>query len=397
MSYNLNVLFKDTDTLKQTETIVIGGFNTLDLKISTDTILSFELWGGYESYKVFSGDGTTNISDFTQLALETILADKTMSKLYPITDHSHIFIRLTQTLGETANVNIIANKSLDKHFISAGVRDKTLALDEIVSHTRPTTNWAIDVADDNISGFSNVVVKAKGSLSTVESLLVRNMISSGFKDVNRTARINSFTSTSIQDSGTGTGARRININGLALDKTLSQTSVLLNGTSTVNLTDGLIWINSMTVDSVAQGGLGFNAGDIISYNTSVADANFMCLIEGGEGVSFNPQYEVPSGFNLYVTKMSILGSCQDSGYVKIAKYTYESNDQVQSTMRYSLLDKFNVMPSMNYDRTVNFTIVDGERLVILKKSSGVITGTNDITVALYGYLKKVSLTIASNL
>tara|TARA_R110000823_G_scaffold37383_6_gene101592 strand:- start:24 stop:1217 length:1194 start_codon:yes stop_codon:yes gene_type:complete len=397
MSYNLNVLFKDTDTLKQTETIVIGGFNTLDLKISTDTILSFELWGGYESYKVFSGDGTTNISDFTQLALETILADKTMSKLFPITDHSHIFIRLTQTLGETANVNIIANKSLDKHFISAGVRDKTLALDEIVSHTRPTTNWAIDVADDNISGFSNVVVKAKGSLSTVESLLVRNMISSGFKDVNRTARINSFTSTSIQDSGTGTGARRININGLALDKTLSQTSVLLNGTSTVNLTDGLIWINSMTVDSVAQGGLGFNAGDIISYNTSVADANFMCLIEGGEGVSFNPQYEVPSGFNLYVTKMSILGSCQDSGYVKIAKYTYESNDQVQSTMRYSLLDKFNVMPSMNYDRTVNFTIVDGERLVILKKSSGVITGTNDITVALYGYLKKVSLTIASNL
>lgn len=397
MSYNLNVLFKDTDTLKQTETIVIGGFNTLDLKISTDTILSFELWGGYESYKVFSGDGTTNISDFTQLALETILADKTMSKLYPITDHSHIFIRLTQTLGETANVNIIANKSLDKHFISAGVRDKTLALDEIVSHTRPTTNWAIDVADDNISGFSNVVVKAKGSLSTVESLLVRNMISSGFKDVNRTARINSFTSTSIQDSGTGTGARRININGLAVDKTLSQTSVLLNGTSTVNLTDGLIWINSMTVDSVAQGGLGFNAGDIISYNTSVADANFMCLIEGGEGVSFNPQYEVPSGFNLYVTKMSILGSCQDSGYVKIAKYTYENNDQTQSTMRYSLLDKFNVMPSMNYDRTVNFTIVDGERLVILKKSSGVITGTNDITVALYGYLKKVSLTIASNL
>tara|TARA_R110001632_G_scaffold39148_1_gene98029 strand:- start:2103 stop:3296 length:1194 start_codon:yes stop_codon:yes gene_type:complete len=397
MSYNLNVLFKDTDTLKQTETIVIGGFNTLDLKISTDTILSFELWGGYESYKVFSGDGTTNISDFTQLALETILADKTMSKLFPITDHSHIFIRLTQTLGETANVNIIANKSLDKHFISAGVRDKTLALDEIVSHTRPTTNWAIDVADDNISGFSNVVVKAKGSLSTVESLLVRNMISSGFKDVNRTARINSFTSTSIQDSGTGTGARRININGLAVDKTLSQTSVLLNGTSTVNLTDGLIWINSMTVDSVAQGGLGFNAGDIISYNTSVADANFMCLIEGGEGVSFNPQYEVPSGFNLYVTKMSILGSCQDSGYVKIAKYTYENNDQTQSTMRYSLLDKFNVMPSMNYDRTVNFTIVDGERLVILKKSSGVITGTNDITVALYGYLKKVSLTIASNL
>ena len=397
MSYNLNVLFKDTDTLKQTETIVIGGFNTLDLKISTDTSLSFELWGGYESYKVFSGDGTNNISAFTRLALETILADKTMSKLYPITDHSHIFMRLTQTLGETANVNIIANKSLDKHFISAGVRDKTLALDEIVSHTRPTTDWAIDVADDNISGFTNVVVKAKGSLSTVESLLVRNMISSGFKDVNRTARINSFTSTSIQDSGTGTGARRININGLAIDKTLSQTSVLLNGTSTVNLTNGLIWINSMTVDSVASGGLGFNTGDIISYNTSVADANFMCLIEGGEGVSFNPQYEVPSGFNLYVTKMSVFGSCQDIGYVKIAKYTYESNDQAQSTMRYSLLDKFNVMPSMNYDRTVNFTIVDGERLVILKKSSGVITGTNDITVALYGYLKKVNLTIASNL
>ena len=49
------------------------------------------------------------------------------------------------------------------------------------------------------------------------------------------------------------------------------------------------------------------------------------------------------------------------------------------------------------EKRVNITILDSERLVILKKSYAAITGTNDIVVSLFGVQKKVNLDIQSTI
>jgi len=388
--------------MKQTETLHLMGYNTIDIKcqilggLGVGKVVQLQVFGGLEEYATKGNNATNNFTKFTELFNVNLDTTTPFTQLLPIQNHSHIFFRITQEAGQTAIVDLKALKSLDKLFTSAGVRDKTLALTEIVNHTRPTTSWDIDVADNNITGFENVIVKAKGALSTTETLLVDNITSNGYFDATRVNKVNVIKSSSTNDVPGGTGARRVLLNGLNQLKNPVQQEITLNGTNAVTNADGLIWVNSMTVSKINSGGLGFNVGDIKVWNTTEHDNNFMCMIQGGEGQSFNPQYEVPSNNNLYITKMSVFGSCVDRGYVKIAKYTYETNDLGQNVIRYTLLDRFDVQSSMNYDRTVNFTILDGERLVILKKSYSALQGNNDITVCLYGYLKQVNLTIQSS-
>ena len=93
--------------------------------------------------------------------------------------------------------------------------------------------------------------------------------------------------------------------------------------------------------------------------------------------------------------MSIFGNCVDEGYIKIVKYTYSNS--LLSDMLYKVLDKFNVSPQMNYNRKVNFTIQDGERVSIYRKSIATPQGTNDITIQLYGTLKLTNLDVQSSI
>ena len=90
--------------------------------------------------------------------------------------------------------------------------------------------------------------------------------------------------------------------------------------------------------------------------------------------------------------MSVFGNCVDDGFIKIVKYTYSSPN-----ILYKVLDKFSVSPNMNYNRQINFTIQDGERIAIFRKSLATPQGNNDITISLYGTLKMTNLDIQSSI
>ena len=130
--------------------------------------------------------------------------------------------------------------------------------------------------------------------------------------------------------------------------------------------------------------------DILNYSTSN-----MRLMLAEAGISFNPQYEVPSVNTLYITSMSVFGRCQDEGYIKIVKYTYK--DPAVSNALYKVLDKFSVSPNMNFNRKCDFVIGDGERIAILRKSTITPQGQNDITIQLYGTQKLTNLDIQSSI
>ena len=283
--------------------------------------------------------------------------------------------------------------SSGKPFITSSVRDSTLRTDTLVSLTRPTTDFLIDTIDGNISGFEAVEIKAKGNLGITESLLLNSDVAVPFIEPARVADANTINSDVATDTTGGIGAIQVLVRGLDVSNSKFEYTTTLAGLTNVVNTSKCIFVNSMEVSKV--GSMGFNMGNIRVYNGGAVDATkLMCSIEAGESNSFNPQYEPPSNTNLYLTKMSVFGSCLDEGYIKIGKYTYT----LDNNPIFSLLDKFNVSPTMNFERNINYTILDGERLVILRKSYNALTTTfNDISISLTGIQKLVNLDIQSNI
>ena len=245
--------------------------------------------------------------------------------------------------------------------------------------------------DGNLTGFETIEIHAKGSLSTTESLLMNSdTITDIFIDPLRVDDTNIIKSDVATDTATGIGARTVLVNGLDDNRDPKQFSLTLNGTSNVSINDSCIFVKSLQLTEV--GSMLFNVGNIRIYNTSVANNKLMCSIESGESISHSPMYEVASGFNAYITKLSLSGNCVDEGYIKIAKYSYTLTNPILS-----VIEKINVSPNMNLEKRVNITLLDSERLIILKKSYGIITGTNDIVVSLFGIQKKVNLDIQSTI
>tara|TARA_R110002073_G_scaffold2632_2_gene17156 strand:+ start:718 stop:1917 length:1200 start_codon:yes stop_codon:yes gene_type:complete len=360
---------------------------------SSVTLQIFTGMGLYEEYDYpYNPAGDyTNISEF-QKELEDLVPINTNYIKHFTNTSPYILIKVLNTANSTTGrFNLMISNSQDKEFISASVRDSNLKLNSLVSLTRPTTDINLDILDGNITGFQNVVIKAKGSLTNNECLLMNSDVAFGYFDNTRLIRNLVFNSNQAIDTNNGNGARKILINGLDIDKKLAQVEGFTNGISNVALTDSLIFVNSI---EVSQAGIfGFNSGDIRVYNNgSAITDNLLCSIEAGEGQSFNPQYEVPSANTLYITSMSVFGNCVDDGFIKIVKYTYASPN-----ILYKVLDKFNVSPNMNYNRQINFTIQDGERIAIIRKSLATPQGTNDITIQLYGTLKLTNLDIQSSI
>jgi len=359
---------------------------------SSATIQIFTGMAMYEEYDyAYSGTDFNNISLF-QKELEDLVLPNTNYTKHFSNIAPYILIKVLNTANSTdGKFSLMISNSQEKDFISASVRDSNLKLNSLVSLTRPTTDINLDILDGNITGFSNVIIKAKGSLTNNESLLMNSDISFGFFDNTRLLRNLVFNSNQAIDTNNGNGARKILLNGLDINKKLAQVEGFCNGLSTVSLADSLIFVNSI---EVTQAGLfGFNSGDIRVYNNGAVNIdNLLCSIEAGEGQSFNPQFEVPSAHTLYITSMSVFGNCIDDGFIKIVKYTYASPN-----ILYKVLDKFSVAPNMNYNRKINFTIQDGERISIFRKSLAVPQGNNDITISLYGTLKLTNLDIQSSI
>jgi hypothetical protein len=401
VNYYLNYGWRSaTDIIKQTEDFRTYETKSTFIHFTCDTSCTIQIFSGMQNYeslnwqKYNNGQDYNNITSF-QKELEDLVPVNTVYTKHFSNIAPYIFIRILNTAqSATGFFRLMISNSNDKEFITASVRDSNLKLNQLVSLTRPTTDINLDILDGNITGFANVVIKAKGNLSNTEALLMNSDTVQGFFDNNRTLstiRINSDSANDIVT--TGTGAQSVLVNGLDVNQKLIQFSGNMNGTNYMILNGAMTFVNSISVSSA--GALGFNSGHIRVWNGAAVNANLLTSIELGEGQSFNPQYEVPSQHTLYLTKMSIFGNCVDEGYIKIVKYTY--TDPAVSNMLYKVIDKFSVAPQMNHTRQINFTIQDGERIAIYRKSTAVPQGNNDITVALYGTLKLTNLDIQSNI
>ena len=384
------------DPVKTTESIRTYETKSTFIHFRTTTSATLQIFTGMGIYEEYdypynpAGD-YNNLGDF-QKELEDLIPINTNYTKHFTNTAPYILIKVLNTANTTTgSFNLMISNSQDKDFISASVRDSNLKLNSLVSLTRPTTDINLDILDGNITGFQNVVIKAKGSLTTNESLLMNSDIAYGYFDNTRLIRNLLFNSNQAIDTNAGNGARKILFNGLDINKKLAQVEGFTNGVSNVALADSLIFVNSI---EVSQAGIfGFNSGDIRVYNNGAVNiGNLLCSIEAGEGQSFNPQYEVPSAHTLYITSMSVFGNCVDDGFIKIVKYTYSSPN-----ILYKVLDKFSVAPNMNYNRQINFTIQDGERIAIFRKSLATPQGNNDITISLYGTLKMTNLDIQSSI
>ena len=396
VNYYLDFNFTATESMKQTETFRVFETKTSFIHFRSATSMTIQIFSGMNKYQYFDyqkyGTDYDNISLFTKELEDTIPPNTNYTKHFAnITPY--IFIRILNTAGVAGNFRLMIDNSTEKDFVSASVRDSNLKLNQLVSLTRPTTDINLDILDNNITGFKNVVIKAKGQLSNTEALLMNSDTITGWlnnaQDLSN-VYINSDSVNDIQT--TGIGARTILVKGLDTSRKETEITAITNGTN-LSLVGAMLFVNSIEVDTT--GSLGFNSGHIRAYNTSVSASNLITSIELGEGQSFNPQYEVPSVNTLYITSMSVFGRCQDEGYIKIVKYTYK--DVGVSNMVYKVLDKFSVSPNMNFNRKCDFVIQDGERISILRKSTIAPQGLNDITIQLYGTQKLTNLDIQSNI
>lgn len=401
VNYYLDYKWRDAnDITKQTEDFRTYETKSTFIHFTCDTSCTLQIFSGLTNYekcnwnKFNNGQDSDNITSFVKELEDLIPVNTTYTKHFPNLA-PYIFIRILNTAQSATGVfRLMLSNSNDKQFISASVRDSNLKLNQLVSLTRPTTDINLDILDGNITGFENVVIKAKGNLSNTEALLMNSDTVQGFFDNARTLSTIIINSDSANDIvTTGTGARSVLVNGLDTNQKLTQLSGNMNGTNDMILNGAMTFVNSISVSTA--GALGFNSGHIRVWNNAKNNANLLTSIELGEGQSFNPQYEVPSGYTLYITKMSIFGNCVDEGYIKIVKYTY--TDPAVSNMLYKVIDRFSVAPQMNHSRQINFTIQDGERVAIYRKSTAVPQGNNDITVSLYGTLKLTNLDIQSTI
>lgn len=399
VNYFLNYQFAGaSDTQRITESFRVFESSSTTISIRPSTSPTLRIYSGPQPYQLFDYQpvGETTNSNFSEFTLEyegVLQPNKNFIKHFANT-HPYIFLSVVNDQTDPdGNFRLALQHSNGKPFITSSVRDSNLRTDTLVSLTRPTTDFLIDTIDGNITGFEAVEIKAKGNLGTTEALLMNSDVVVPFIEPARVADANTINSDVATDTTGGIGAIQVLVRGLNLSNAKFEYTTTLAGLTNVVNTSKCIFVNSMEISKV--GSMGFNMGNIRVYNGGAVDATkLMCSIEAGESISFNPQYEPPSNNNLYLTKMSVFGSCLDEGYVKIGKYTYTPDNNPI----FSLLDKFNVSPNMNFERNINYTILDGERLVILRKSYSALTTTfNDVSVSLTGIQKLVNLDIQSNI
>ena len=112
------------------------------------------------------------------------------------------------------------------------------------------------------------------------------------------ARVHNIASTDANDaSGSGTGARTVEVQGLDTNWDLQQETVNMNGVTDVPTSGSYRRIFRMKV--VTAGNLGGNAGIVTA--TAVTDATVTAAIQPGNNQSLMAIYTVPNGKTAYIT------------------------------------------------------------------------------------------------
>ena len=203
-------------------------------------------------------------------------------------------------------------------------RDKVVELDALCLAVKNIGDFKTEIQSKTFKGISPWNMSAQGDLTNTEFLLYGDGINtSGYIDQNNhTHKSNNIKlkSTITHDvNNSGIGAHQVEIYGLNSSLYEIKENVLLNQFTEINSAKVRYAGNLLT-----------NAGTIKIYNDdttgtlSGGETNPQCIIEINNGISHNPVYCVPAGFELYIQKLSINYYCEDECDLFFNQYQWHS-------------------------------------------------------------------------
>ncbi len=380
----------------------IGEHNRIKFCLKCNGNLTLKIYKSNTPYYTFGNNTSNNFSDFELERSISYLSNTNYVKTIPI-DGKYIMIGIDNPNSNSTEFSLTTHIGT-QNFAPLTKRDENITTNDFIGLTRPTTNWDIDVKDDNLEGFESIEITARGGLSTTEALLRNSGLNDdGYFDPTNSALDTMVNSNVATDSAGNIGALKILIKGTgAFGEERSEEATLQGTTGILTNTD---WraVNSMEVSDLglnAGVGLQHNVGDIIIRQfypqlSGGVGQDAMCVIEAGNGISFNPIFDVPYNKILYITKLSINSFCEDEGEIYINKHIYNNNKWIRKRLKTIHLHSQQHLEIKTLFRINGNTASDSnngaERLTITRKSINPLVGTNNITVSLYGFMKVINL------
>lgn len=130
------------------------------------------------------------------------------------------------------------------------------------------------------------------------------------------ASVLKVSSSSLDDSATGTGARQVIVSGLDADYNEISETVNLSGQTAINTSNSFLRVNRIVVTSAGSGGQ--NAGVIYAGTGSISSgvpANKYATIAAGDNQTLMGLWTVPAGYTAYLLQTDVtVATTQNNKY-----------------------------------------------------------------------------------
>jgi hypothetical protein len=178
--------------------------------------------------------------------------------------------------------------------------------------------FGLQVSRGQIQGHSSVIVFGYNpDVDTTEETVWPN---GGTIPHPTVASVLKISSSSADDTSSGTGARTVYIEGVDGDYDVVSETVTLNGQTAVNTTNSYLYVNTFYVATVGSGGQ--NAGDINAGTGTVTlgvPAVLYDIIAAGYNNRTTGHYCVPAGYTGYMTE-GLFSSGQATGSTAVTGF-----------------------------------------------------------------------------
>lgn len=182
----------------------------------------------------------------------------------------------------------------------------TLAMTPVSQGLKRVADFYFDVATGDVRGHG--AINKFGNNQDIDSAAVEDIWDGGGLWNEPTAtQVYTIISTSTADTGAGTGARTLEVNGLDSTGLLQSEIITLAGTTAVTLANQYQMIHRMIVRSAGAGGA--NVGTITA--NAVTDANITAQITIANNQTLMAVYKIPSDSDGCIT--NVYGSILRSG------------------------------------------------------------------------------------
>ena len=414
MSIKLNKKgnFYDSLNAQVLGSLFIGGNKSIDIYISTSQLIPtaplptyiLNIYTHSESYKKDFNGVSNNLNQMKILeSIKITCSDNSDSDGKNNYSNSLAvnceYITFVIDSSSVNDLEFVFRAHVNDNFINNYVvRDQNLELDERALITRNVSDFKTECIAGQQRGITSWNMNLKGEITNTELLLNNNSTISTlgfFNTLNEqhTTNIIKIISDSANDNLTGLGGQIIQITGLDNNFNQIQENINLNGISVVSSVNSYTEVNYAKI--IKSGALHSNAGNIIIYNDFAnggGSGNPQNSISSLYGIHQNPQYCVPRGYKLFITKLFINFYCEDECELYINVYDWIDPGVIYSNINKKRINVINLLGNSSLECDLNFLINERQRFTITSQVLTTPTGINKISVNVDGYLKLNKMT-----